>query len=370
MSKKGKTRICIFCGHPPQDQDLEHPLPMWLLRMTGDPNRVVSHPVMDKRIRLSFDSLKFPACSACNRHYSRLESATKAIVEAICNTGSAPPLGYVLLLDWLDKVRVGLWLGQLYLQRSTAPTHFVIGDRIGQKDRMVAIYKLAKQPQGLNVWCIDSPLFLHQPSVFSIRINDFFFLNASWDWMCSGRCGYPAPVTRNMHADHGGAIAIENIRTRRRVTHPVMRGLIPPALLIIQPANQLTELLPKLGYKAEDAAWCRQNAVWPGREQLGPLFKQTARETIRIAPDSSVITLNKNEQRPTRLFDLVPQTYEFGIQSIEATDIVGSPQRRKLARLERKAWVSYNRAVARAFRTMTQEEFKRAWIEATGRESQ
>lgn len=177
-------------------------------------------------------------------------------------------------------------------------------------------------------------------------------------------------MIRNMHADHGGAIAIENIRTRRRVVQPVMRGPIPPALLIVQPVNQLTELLPKLGYRAEDAAWCRQNAVWPGRERLGPLFKQTPKETIRIDPESPAITLSEGEQRPIRLFDLVPQTYEFGIESIEANEIVGSGQRRRLARLERKVWVRYNRAVAKVFRTMTQEEFKRAWIEATGREAQ
>jgi hypothetical protein len=87
-------------------------------------------------------------------------------------------------------------------------------------------------------------------------------------------------------------------------------------------------------------------------------------------PESPAITLSEDEQRPIRLFDLVPQTYEFGIESIEANEIVGSGQRRRLARLERKVWVRYNRAVAKVFRTMTQEEFKRAWIEATGREAQ
>jgi hypothetical protein len=370
LSKKRKDRICIFCGKPPQDKDLEHPLPMWLLRMTGDPNRVVSHPVMDKRIRLSFDSLKFPACSACNRRYSRLESAAKTIVEIISDNGPLPPSGYVLLLDWLDKVRVGLWLGQLYLHGSNAPTHFVINNRIGQKDRMVAIYKLAKQPQGLNVWCIDSPLFLHQPSVLALRINDLYFLNASWDWMCSGRCGYPAPITRFMHVDHNAAIVMEDIRTRRRVMHPVIRLLIPPALLIVQPVNQLTEPLPKLGYGIEDEAWCDQNAVWRGRDRLGPLFRQTPRETIRLDSESPDVTLNVGEQRPTRLFDLVAQAYEWGIESIKATKIVGSERKRKLASLERKLWVRYNKAVAKAFRIMTQEAFKRAWTEATGREAQ
>jgi hypothetical protein len=325
---------------------------------------------MGKRFRLSFDSLKFPACSACNRSYSELENTSKTVVEAVCDNRSVPTHDYVVLLDWLDKVRVGIWLGQLYLHKSNAATHFVIGDRIGQKDRMVAVYKLAKQPQGLNIWCIESPLFLHQPSVFALRVDDFLFLNASWDWMCSGRCGYPAPMIRKMHADYGAAIAVDDVRTRRRVMHPIIRGLIPPALLIVQPVNQLAHPFPAQGYTRDDETWCAKNAVWPGRTRLGPLFRQTPGKTYRLGPDGPNVELEVKHQRAVRAFDLVAQAYEWGVKAISDTEITGSdPAKIRLASLERRAWVNYNKEAAGLFRTMTQEDFKKQWMEATGRDA-
>jgi hypothetical protein len=369
--RKGKDRVCIFCGKPPQDQDLEHPLPMWLLRLTGDPNRVVQHGVIwntGKPLTFSFDSLKFPACAACNRHYSQLESRAKAVVEAICAYVPVPPLGYVLLLDWLDKVRVGLWLGNLYLQKSNSATHFVIANRIGAKDRMVAVYALTNQPQGLNTWGTESPLFLHQPSVFTIRINNMMFLNASWDWMCSGRCGYPAPLVKNMNVDYGAAIAFDRVRTARRVLHPVIKGHLPPALTIVQPVAQLTRPFPEQGYTEEDDAWCLANSVWPGRDRQGPLFLQSSVRTTRIDPDSPAIGLSVDEQKPVRAFDLAAQAYDWGIRAINSTGIIGNDLvLRAQAMDEKKAWIKYNRQVSKALKSVTQEEFKRLWIEATGR---
>jgi len=36
------TKYCVFCGKPPSDKNKEHVLPHWLIKMTGDPNRVVN----------------------------------------------------------------------------------------------------------------------------------------------------------------------------------------------------------------------------------------------------------------------------------------------------------------------------------------
>lgn len=371
VKRKGKVRVCIFCGKPPEDQDLEHPLPMWLLRLTGDPNRVVQHGVSwetGKPFTFSFDSLKFPACSACNRRYSHLEHETKAVVEAICAYVPVPPLGYLYLLDWLDKVRIGLWLGYLYLQKSNGATHFAISDRIGAKDRMVAVYALTNQPRGLNTWGTETPLFMHQPSAFAIRINNMVFLNASWDWMCSGRCGYPAPLVKNINVDFGAAIVFDNVKTRRRVHHPVIRGHLSPALTIVQPVDQLGRPFPEQGYTEDDERWCLANAMWPNRERLGPLLLQSPSGTTRIDPSGPAIELNLDAQKPVRAFDLAAQAYDWGIRATNSTGIIGNDLVLRAQALEdRKAWIRCNREISSYLKRVTQEEFKRYWTEATER---
>jgi hypothetical protein len=136
-------RICIFCGNPPQEKNLEHPLPQWLLRMTGDPSRVVKLGLnwkTGKVIEFAYDQLRFPSCLTCNDRYATFEDDARKVVEKICNKDAASPSDYVLLLDWLDKVRIGLWLGYKYLLRNPTPPNFTIDSRIARKDRMVAVY--------------------------------------------------------------------------------------------------------------------------------------------------------------------------------------------------------------------------------------
>ena len=107
-------RLCLFCGQPPKNQNLEHPLPMWLLEYTGDPSRVVQHSMdwkTGKPISFSFSSLRFPACEACNSAYGELEGEVKPVVLKTVAREALAPSEIVTLLDWLDKVRIGLWLG-------------------------------------------------------------------------------------------------------------------------------------------------------------------------------------------------------------------------------------------------------------------
>ena len=184
-------RICIFCGESPEDKNNEHPLPRWLLEMTGDPNRVVRHGVhwgTGKPFEFAFDAFQFPACRKCNDRYAELETAAKAVVEKLCQMESATPDQYVTLLDWLDKVRIGLWLGHNYLQGNNLEPSFAISSRLAAKDRMVAVYAFAEQRDGLNTWGPDSPLFHIKPSIFAMKVNKILHLHASWDWRGASRC--------------------------------------------------------------------------------------------------------------------------------------------------------------------------------------
>lgn len=89
--------------------------------MTGDPNRSLKLPFPDG-IRpnmpktMSYDSLKFPACEKCNVEFSNLEAQVKDVVNRMLVSSELSRDEIVILLEWLDKVRTGLWLGGLYYQ--------------------------------------------------------------------------------------------------------------------------------------------------------------------------------------------------------------------------------------------------------------
>src|SRR3546814_16163572 len=78
-----------------------------------------------------------------------------------------------VLLDWLDKVRICLWLHQIIMQRTTETIdpHLHVGNRIGTKDRLLHLYTLDGKGKGLNAFGIESLIFQHQPSCFALRVT-------------------------------------------------------------------------------------------------------------------------------------------------------------------------------------------------------
>src|SRR5205085_3759227 len=112
---------------------------------------------------------------------------------------------------------------------------FAISSRVGKKDRMVAIYAFKMQRNGLGTWGPDSPLFHFKPSAFAMRVNDLILLNASWDWMCSSRCGFPYPQTVERSKEASGMYVASNYRYRNKITHPIFPGLYKSCVTIFQP---------------------------------------------------------------------------------------------------------------------------------------
>ena len=116
-------KVCVFCGEAPQDKNKEHILPNWLIELTGDPKRVARfgidfHKTPFAFREFAFDSLVFPACSNCNERFGKLEEVIKPIFVRLLAYLPLSSEELILLLDWLDKVRVGLWLGYLYLDKN------------------------------------------------------------------------------------------------------------------------------------------------------------------------------------------------------------------------------------------------------------
>src|SRR5947208_7109783 len=112
-------KFCIFCGNPPKEKNKEHVIPLWLIEATGAPKRIASfgayYPGALKPREFSLDQFTFPACEACNGKFSQLEDRAKPVVMGILTERALSENDFNVLLDWLDKVRVGLWLGLMQL---------------------------------------------------------------------------------------------------------------------------------------------------------------------------------------------------------------------------------------------------------------
>lgn len=193
---------CVFCGQKPDEKTLEHVLPRWLIEHTGDPKRTVQlgqtwkdGPEKPQTITFAFDQFRFPACRACNGKFSKLESDAKRIILSLETHEDVSIKEVDTLLDWFDKVRVGLWLGSRQLGtalfRANAPKFF-IENRMRHADRSLFITRFPNTDmKGLSFFGTQTPIFGSMPSVFGLRINDLFFINASRSSLFSMRAGWP-----------------------------------------------------------------------------------------------------------------------------------------------------------------------------------
>lgn len=191
-------KFCIFCGNKPDSKSKEHIIPKWLLKFTGDPNREVYlgrnwlDPKLSKRV-FRWSSYTFPACTSCNTEFSQLEEAAKKVVENLVELKPLTPSQFEILLDWLDKVRIGLWFAMLYLNknyRGLVP-QFHIKKRIGAKDRALLILRINDDEQGIGVTAADTPIFHKMPSILGLTINNIHLISISYEFIISERLGLP-----------------------------------------------------------------------------------------------------------------------------------------------------------------------------------
>jgi hypothetical protein len=237
-------RFCVFCGKTPDGKTREHVIPYWLLEMTGDPTRVVAFGQdfarAKKAIRYSWSNYVAPACDRCNNKFSKLEDQIKPMVEALQRRETLSVGDYVELLDWLDKIRIGVWFIRHMIENypTTITPNFYISDRIAQKDRMVALYVFESENKGLNLFGADSLIFNDMPSCFGLRINDILLINASSEFFCSAGCGFPHPATMKLQigGDQSGKMTLEDFRYPVEIKHPITSiRLFKPVIWLYQP---------------------------------------------------------------------------------------------------------------------------------------
>ncbi len=183
---------CIFCGKKPENKNKEHVIPQWLSKLVGSYDHVCNFGALTEK-QITFGKLTFPACTACNTKFGDLEAATKIILDKVLAGNAITATEINTLLDWFDKIRVGMWLGQLMLvdEKRDIEPQFHIADRIGTKDRMLIVERLHQPEARIGFAGTNTETFLTCPSAFQLCIGDYVFTNASEMGLVSNSLGFP-----------------------------------------------------------------------------------------------------------------------------------------------------------------------------------
>lgn len=293
------AKYCVFCGKPPSDKNKEHVLPLWLISLTGDPNRKARLGFkldFDKPVELrefAFDQFTFPACEACNSEHSYLEADAKTLVQRTLASDPLKAEEVSRLLDWLDKVRVGLWLGFHMLNKDFfgVEPNFHIKRRIGQFDRILLVQRSSTEKRRLNFMGADTPAFSYYPSAFTLIINNYYFTNVSSQFLLARRLGYPYPDRLSLLPDRQEMLC-NLMPGLGRVIRPVVQKTWPlGASVLFQPMfGQALSVEPTPAY---DTPYVRNHSMDFGRG-VGAIFIEDGRGSVRVLQSDERYSLDSD----------------------------------------------------------------------------
>lgn len=195
-------KFCVFCGKEPLPKTVEHIIPKWLIEITGDRKREAwfgpfwnAKKDQFEHLKIPFDQFKFPSCLKCNSKYAHLEGNAKFVVDCILEEKPLSSTDLSTLLTWLDKIRIGLWLGIYYLHReiSDIEPHMFIDSRLDLSDRLAFIYKSNFTIERINLPGTNTYAFQQLPGCFTMLINNIAIFNMATDFLLSRRIGLPYP---------------------------------------------------------------------------------------------------------------------------------------------------------------------------------
>lgn len=254
--------------------------------MTGDPKRTARFGVtFDKPFRtreFSFDAFVFPACTACNTRFGMLEARIRVLLPELLSYKPITATQLIDLLDWLDKIRVGLWLAYLYLDKNKAgiTPSFHIESRLGRSDRMVSVVKADYQLTGVS---FVGPIFRTyqlSPTCFAMRINELWLVNSAGVSLCSQRLGFPYLEPAEIREDQKLEAVLK--RGSERIMHPIeRRPQLPSSISIYQPVFRMFLDLKQEEFLQSD--WVKAH-VANRKLGYGKLFLQE-RDSVHAYPD-------------------------------------------------------------------------------------
>lgn len=169
---------------------------MWMLRATGDPNRLIkieTDPTSGIDIIRPASTFHFPACRPCNESYgTKLEARAKTAMDALFGGRSLQVSQCYHLLDWLDKIRIGLWLAFNTLHKEFFQPKFRIDQRLGSKDRIAIISVDPKDnTKGFGFGGLDNNVFRTSQFGMYLRVNNVRIISMSFDVFISRFAGMP-----------------------------------------------------------------------------------------------------------------------------------------------------------------------------------
>lgn len=304
------AKFCVFCGNPPQDKNKEHVIPQWLSKYTDRFNKVCElGGITDADI--TFKNLTFPACTACNDKFGKLEAAVKPILLDLMDSKPLSAEQINMLLDWFDKVRVGMWLAKLTLSKQVDQIgpKFHIADRVGKKDRMLIIERMNTTGKGLSFAGIESELFSEMPSAFMFIINDFVFISASELGLTSNKLGFPQ-IGKMEFTEHPDLESMTLSPGRHKTTHPVVAncGASPTRTIIYQPMFGAVPNFSK--YACYNTPYVMNHSLDLAKG-VGGIFYQRNNNEIKYLSGDQRISLAPRAQDMQRVLGLIEETYRL-----------------------------------------------------------
>ena len=333
---------CVFCGKSPENKNKEHILPQWLLGLTGNPNRIVTFGInyeTGKPISFSWKSFTVPSCTACNEKFSDFEGKIKSIIEKLQSKQNLTGNETIKLLDWFDKVRIGLWHNYYYIEKNKAgisPRMF-INSRIGKKDRFLQVHFLqSEKPQkGLNAFGVESLAFQYNPSCLALRINSLLIINGSNDFVISKNCGFPYPK-KIVPKDNEGLEFSDWEYNRTTHTDIQQIEIYKGVLTLMQPIH--SEIRYNTNFFTD--SYLIENTIGT-KSQIGTLFRIQNNKCIPISNLNNVLEYEEVKGDDCkRAGDLISMVYK--LQNIFLS-IQANPKYKEIYDLAKKVNIDYEK---------------------------
>jgi hypothetical protein len=313
---------CIFCGNPPSQKNREHVIPQWLIELTGDPKRTwhlgVQYGDPERPARqFSANQYQFPACEACNRRYSDLEARTKANMTKLLDNQSLSAAEWDDFLDWFDKVRIGLFIGNMMLNKELPIPNpkFFIDQRIGTKDRCVLVYRLKDKQIGLRFIGASDSVFFQSPTSFVLVVNGMVFVNLSTDFLLASRMGFPYPRIIQAVEDRTRA---DDFTAHFRVKLPFIRFSFYPAVIAVYQTILNRELMGDETYAGLSAHDYVQTKTLPNDQMKTKLCVAENGKPVFLEPADKVVPIALGEQQTKTLDEYCIRFWEYRRHHLES----------------------------------------------------
>ena len=222
-------QLCVFCGNEPQSKPKTRTSEMAIkadrnFKSNCSFRQSWSQTGAMKQLSFRLSPLHFQHATHATLSSRPSSHRLKVVISDMLNLHEISSAQLIILLNWLDKIRVGLWLGTRSLNGNHwgVTPKFSIKSRIGMCDRVALIYRASKALDQLFYMGCKSPIFNLMPSCFVIAINDLYILNISSSALFSPRLGLPEIVDCKLLLQDNGQISCRIAPGNERTSLPLI----------------------------------------------------------------------------------------------------------------------------------------------------